>query len=165
MILLIDGRSGSGKTELANLLQAEVLHLDDVYPGWGGLRAASELLPTILRERRWQRYDWATGSLAEWHELGDGDIVVEGCGALSRASRAVADFGIWVQHPSASRKERALRREPHFASHWDEWALQEDAHEAREHPQQLADAIVDGSDVTVDLARWRAMVSPDRVEP
>ena len=156
MILLIDGRSGSGKTELGRLLGAPLLRMDDLYPGWGGLLEAADALPRILRDRRWQRYDWATESLAEWHELGDGDLVVEGCGALSRASRAMADFGIWVEHPTASRRARALAREPGFAAHWDDWAAQEHAFIAREHPRDLADAIVDGADVSAAAELWRA---------
>jgi len=159
MILLIDGRSGSGKTELGRLLGAPLLRMDDLYPGWGGLLEAADALPRILRDRRWQRWDWATSILAEWHELGDGNLVVEGCGALSRASRVLADFAIWVEHPTASRKQRALEREPDFAEHWDDWAAQEDAFIARENPRALADAIVDGTDVSVDVERWRAKLN------
>ena len=37
-ILLIDGRSGSGKSELATAIAAatgsQVVRLDDLYPGW-----------------------------------------------------------------------------------------------------------------------------------
>lgn len=156
MILLIDGRSGSGKTELAQQLGAPLLRMDDVYPGWSGLQAAAAMLPEILRARRWQRYDWATSSMGEWHELGDGDLVVEGCGALSRASRQLADLGVWVEHPPASRKQRALTREPLFQAHWDAWAAQEDAHIAAENPRGLADLIVDGADVSVAVAALRA---------
>lgn len=162
MILLIDGRSGSGKTELANLIVAgglaSLLRLDDIYPGWDGLAAASAQLPVILQTGRWQRYDWATSALAEWHEVGDGHLVVEGCGALTRASTKLADLAIWVEHPAASRKARALRREPDFADHWQSWALQEDAHIARERPLTLADEVVDGADVSIGLDRWRGML-------
>ena len=156
MILLVDGRSGSGKTELAQQLGAPVLRMDDLYPGWGGLQAATAMLPDILRTRRWQRYDWATSELCEWHELGEGDLVVEGCGALSRASRQLADFGVWVEHPADSRRERALTREPGFRPHWDAWAAQEDAHIAADNPRDLADLIVDGSDVSVAVRALRA---------
>lgn len=156
MILLIDGRSGSGKTELAQQLGAPLLRMDDLYPGWGGLQAAAEMLPEILRTRRWQRYDWATRGLSEWHQLGDGDLVVEGCGALTRASRQLADFGVWVEHPTASRKQRALAREPSFEPHWDAWAAQEDAHIAAENPRAIADLIVDGDDVSVAVDALRA---------
>ena len=156
MILLIDGRSGSGKTELAKLLGAPVLRMDDLYPGWGGLAAAAAQLPEILRTRRWQRYEWATQSLAEWNELGDSDLVVEGCGALTRASRALADLGVWVEHPTASRRLRALAREPGFEEHWDDWAEQEEAHLAREDPRRLADLVVDGADVSAAAHLLRA---------
>jgi uridine kinase len=159
VILLIDGRSGSGKTELGRLLGAPLLHMDDLYPGWDGLRAAADLLPEVLRSRRWQRYDWQAQGHAEWHELGDGDLVVEGCGALTAASRALADFAIWVEHPAALRKQRALAREPDFAAHWEHWAAQERSFIAREHPRALADAIVDGADVSADVERWRAMLN------
>jgi uridine kinase len=162
MILIIDGRSGSGKTELASLISegshAQVLHLDDLYPGWNGLAAASAQVPGIIQSGRWQRYDWATASLAEWHELSDADLIIEGCGALSRASRELCDFALWVEHPADARRVRALRREPDFASHWDAWARQEDEHIARENPRSLADAIVDGAKVSVGLAQWRAML-------
>ncbi len=160
MIILIDGRSGSGKTELGRLITAEsgapLLRMDDLYPGWHGLAEASAQLPEILRTRRWQRYDWGSRSLAEWNELGDGDLVVEGCGALSRQSRELADFGVWVEHPTVSRKQRALAREPGFADHWDDWADQEDAFIARERPRDLADQIIDGAKVSLAAAGLRA---------
>ena len=163
MILVIDGRSGSGKTELAAALLAavstvQVLHLDDVYRGWGGLAEASRALPSILRERRWQRWDWATSTLAEWHEFDPAlPLIVEGSGALTRATRELADFALWVEHPAAARQARALAREPGFATHWHDWAAQEDEHERVEDPRALADAVVDGADVARELWRWSAL--------
>ena len=46
LVILLDGGSGAGKTVLANEIAArieglQVVHLDDVYPGWYGLDAAS----------------------------------------------------------------------------------------------------------------------------
>jgi uridine kinase len=162
MILVIDGRSGSGKTELATLIgegrSVDLVHLDDIYPGWHGLAAASAQVPEIIRSGRWQRYDWATHALAEWHALTHPDLIIEGCGALTRASRELCDFAIWVEHPADARRERALRREPDFVDHWDAWARQEDEHIARENPRSLADATVDGAEVSAGRARWRAML-------
>lgn len=165
MILLIDGRSGSGKSELATGLAdvAQVVRLDDIYPGWDGLERASDLVPRIIAGRRYRRWDWATAAYAEWIELDPGPVVIEGCGALTRASRALADYALWVEHPAADRKRRALAREPDFEPHWLSWAAQEDEHIARENPQLLANETVDGSDVTVGLARWRGMLDPARV--
>ena len=168
MILLIDGRSGSGKSELATAIAARVpaaqlVRLDDVYPGWHGLQAGSDLVPGIIESRRWQRWDWGSSSYKEWHELDDGPLVIEGCGALSVANRALADFGIWVEHPDADRRRRALAREPGYAPHWDDWARQEAAFIARERPQRQADATVDGADVTGGLERWCGILETGRV--
>jgi uridine kinase len=151
-VVLIDGRSGAGKTtlarELAPLLDAQLVSLDDLYPGWQGLAAGSNAVhETILRDvdPGWTRWDWAANAPAEWHPVDrERPIVIEGCGALSRANRDRATLGIWVDLPAAERRRRALEREPEFAAHWREWAAQERAHAAREHPRTLADLVVPG---------------------
>lgn len=151
-VLLIDGRSGSGKTELASAIaqrspDAELLRLDDLYPGWGGLEKGSALVHTVvLSEHRWQRWDWHANKLAEWHRLDPTrPLIIEGCGALSKANRALATFGVWVELDSVTRKHRALDRDGEvFTSHWDAWAVQEEAFLAREHPHSIADLIVQG---------------------
>ncbi len=151
-VVLIDGRSGAGKStlarELAPLLGAQLVSLDDVYPGWGGLAAGSAAVhETILRDRDpgWRRWDWASERPAEWHPVDpSAPIVIEGCGALTRAGRALATFGIWVDGRAAERRRRALEREPGFARHWREWAAQERAHIARERPRSLADIVIAG---------------------
>ncbi|HEX7835187.1 MAG TPA: hypothetical protein VF479_06930 [Pseudolysinimonas sp.] len=151
-VVLIDGRSGAGKTTLAErlapLLGAQLVSLDDLYPGWGGLEAGSAAVrETVLRDvdPGWTRWDWASGEPAEWHPVDPAaPIVIEGCGALSRANRAIATFGIWIEVGAAERRRRALEREPGFAPHWAEWARQEREFAAREHPKSLADQVVSG---------------------
>jgi cytidylate kinase len=151
-VVLIDGRSGAGKStlarELAPRLGAQLVSLDDVYPGWHGLEAGSAAVhEMVLREHDpgWRRWDWDAQEPAEWHPVDpDLPIVIEGCGSLSRANRALATFGIWVEVPAAERRRRALEREPGFAPHWREWAAQERAFAAREHPRELADEVVTG---------------------
>ena len=130
------------------LLGAQLVSLDDLYPGWDGLEAGSAAVhETVLRDvdPGWRRWDWATERPAEWHPVDPAaPIVIEGCGAMSRANRALATFGIWVDVPAAERRRRALEREPEFAPHWKEWAAQEREFAAREHPRALADVTVPG---------------------
>ncbi|CAN5266164.1 AAA family ATPase [soil metagenome] len=162
LTVLIDGRSGSGKTTLATALQhtwkASVLvHLDDIYPGWDGLQAATEHIHTgVLLPRsegqpgRWRRWDWTIGAAAEWHSIApDQPLIIEGAGALTAANRALADFGIWVECPELVRKQRALGRDgAGYAAYWDQWAAQEDDHIAHHQPQSVADIIVTGNPPT-----------------
>ncbi|MDQ1573721.1 MAG: hypothetical protein QOH44_1280 [Actinomycetota bacterium] len=146
-VILIDGGSGSGKTELAAVLApaigAELVRLDDIYPGWDGLEAASQMVPGIIETNRWRRWDWVAGEPAEWHDLDPHrPLVIEGCGSLSRANRALATFGIWVELDEPTRKARALARDGDaYAPHWDRWAAQERAFFERERPDRLADDI------------------------
>lgn len=74
-IILIDGRTGSGKTTFAAALQnrlfqkgesaPRVIHMDDLYEGWYGLQTGVDYLirhvlnPLGRREgASWQEYDW-----------------------------------------------------------------------------------------------------------
>ncbi|WP_231601752.1 ATP-binding protein [Salinibacterium sp. NG253] len=152
---LIDGRSGSGKTELGRAMAAawpevQLVKLDDFYPGWDGLDAASALVPRILTELRWQEWNWLTDSPGAWHKLdGDRPIVFEGIGALSRASAPLVDHSIWVELDDVSRKKRALDRDGDtYAPHWERWARQELRFMVRENPRELADETLDGADIS-----------------
>ncbi|MEP6482034.1 MAG: ATP-binding protein [Rhodoglobus sp.] len=161
--ILIDGRSGSGKTELARALvdawpTAQLVRLDDLYPGWGGLAEGSASVPRLLRNHRWQSWDWGVGAPGAWRSFDPGrPVVVEGVGALSRASRPLADVALWVELDDATRKRRALARDGNsYATHWADWAAQEIEFIAREHPRDLADAVIDGRSAAIALAAARA---------
>ena len=152
-VVLIDGGSGAGKTSLgerlAPAIDAQLVSLDDIYPGWDGLEAGSAAVVTdVLRsdDPGWRAWDWAAGIAAGWHPLDPHRaLVVEGCGALSRAARDRATLGVWVELDTAERKRRALARDGDaYAPHWDRWARQEAAFWAREHPWELADVIWQG---------------------
>ena len=151
-VVLLDGRSGSGKSvlaaSLAPALDAQLLSLDELYPGWEGLEAGSAAVhETVLRsiDPGWARWDWAGGATAEWHPLDpDRAMVIEGCGALSRANRALATFGIWLELDAAERRRRFSERDAgRFDRYWDGWAAQEDAFISREHPAAIADLVID----------------------
>lgn len=149
-VVLVDGRSGTGKTTLGGTLAielgAQLVHLDDVYPGWDGLLAAStavveDVLGTPSGYRQW---DWERSEPAAWVSLDpDEPLVVEGCGALSRASASLATLRIWMSADDAERKRRAIDRDGAvFAEQWDRWAAQEDAFIAEQDPASLADVVL-----------------------
>ncbi|WP_344203090.1 ATP-binding protein [Pseudolysinimonas kribbensis] len=147
-VVLVDGGSGAGKTSLgerlAPALGAQLVSLDDIYPGWDGLEAGSAaVVADVLRSEDpgWRGWDWTTQQPGIWHPVDPArPLVVEGCGALSRAARRLATLGVWVELDAASRRRRALARDGDaYAPHWDRWARQEAAFAAREHPHLHAD--------------------------
>jgi uridine kinase len=152
LVVLIDGHSGSGKTtlatQLAEALDAQHVPLDLFYPGWGGLEVGSAMVKGVLDAATpgYTRWDWERMAAAERVELDPvRHIVVEGSGAMSRANRALATFGIWIRLDQAERKRRALARDGDgYLDHWDRWAAQEQHFFLRERPDALADALMDG---------------------
>lgn len=152
MITLIDGRSGSGKTQLAARLAAEtgarVIHMDDLYAGWHGLATGSRLLERAIlaplaggRAATWRRWDWAAGEYRDEERAAPGErLIVEGCGSLTLATRQHAAHAIWLEAPERVRRARALERDGDD-SWWLLWRAQEDAHIAANDPAALADEV------------------------
>lgn len=151
-VLLIDGGSGSGKTTLGIALQtglcvlgqpAQLVSLDDCYPGWDGLAAASEMVardilnPEVPGYRRW---NWATSQPAEWVDIDpDRPLIVEGSGALTPESAAYATLSVWLERDADDRRQAALDRDgAAFIPHWDRWAAQERRHWSAHRPWELA---------------------------
>ncbi|MGN6273497.1 MAG: ATP-binding protein [Protaetiibacter sp.] len=150
-VLLIDGRSGAGKTvlarRLASLTGATLVSLDEVYPGWDGLAAGAAAVPGIIRDGIWRRWDWTSDRPGDAASIDrSGSLIVEGCGAISRASRPLADHAWWLERDDAERKARALARDGDaYAPHWDRWAAQEQAFAAAERSRELADLVISPS--------------------
>jgi uridine kinase len=156
-IILIDGRSGAGKSTFADLVAlrlpgSAIIRLDDVYPGWDGLRAGAETVRTDVLEplRRgeageWPLWDWVSDAPSGRRGRCDPApfVIVEGAGVLTEASAWLADVTVWLDAPSDARKERALARDGDtFRPHWERWAEQEETH-LREHaPATRAGIIV-----------------------
>lgn len=157
--VVIDGRSGAGKSTLADLVVAawdrpgrvRLLRLDDVYPGWGGLSAATRTVThDVLIARAagvagsWRAWDWDADRPAERRTIGAfGDLIVEGCGSLTPATAALADVSVWVDGDADARRHRALLRDGDgFRPHWEEWAAQEADHIDEHRPAERADLVV-----------------------
>ena len=152
--VLLDGPSGAGKSTLADALVSawpgavSIVRMDNIYPGWGGLAAASNhvhdrlLEPRSLgAESRWRRHDWEIDGPAEWHTVpGDRSLILEGCGALSHRNAGLATLRIWLDADDDIRKRRALARDRGgFDAHWDDWQRQFERFVAAESPRETAD--------------------------
>src|SRR6478672_10427407 len=85
-LVAIDGPSGAGKTTLAArvaaALAAPTVHMDDLYPGWDGLRAATTRLHQWVveplqsgRPARYRRWDWDVDAYAEWVQLPASEVI------------------------------------------------------------------------------------------
>lgn len=159
-VILIDGRSGAGKSSLAHRLVArwpmagrvQLVALDSLYPGWDGLDAGVEAArDLILRPHArgligvWQRWDWEAAAHAEAHAVDPSlPLILEGAGLLTSVNSRLADVRVWLESPPQSRRRRALDRDGEtYEPHWERWARQEDVHLERDAPYQLASHVFD----------------------
>ncbi|PPG30514.1 hypothetical protein [Pseudoclavibacter sp. RFBB5] len=159
-VVLIDGGSGSGKTTLAGELLhefrargfggAQLVSLDDAYPGWGGLAAASRAVHRDMLSRAhpgYESWDWAADAPGPWRDIdASAPLIIEGCGALSRESAPLATTAVWIELDEAHRKPRALSRPGDigvFEEFWEMWAAQEREHWRRNAPFLLADVVIE----------------------
>lgn len=169
-VILIDGRSGSGKTRFAEHLMAalgatsgqagasrstlpapnttpQLVHLEDFYPGWGGLFAAARMLAAEVLQPNcpgFRRWNWEKNTPGPWQPVDPGrPLVVEGVGALSPEvlavlrRRGIPHRTLVLDAPTPLRKHRALHRDPYYAPWWNMWAAQERAHIARRPAPEL----------------------------
>lgn len=142
LIIGIDGRSGSGKTQLADMLNfsftaehfaVRVLHLDSIYPGWDGLEEGTKTWQKISRNLRkgkpasYREWDWHADAPGTEHKIDpaqDTVIICEGVGA----SAGTCDVRIVVKAPDELRYRRAIDRDGEtYRPHWERWAAQEEA--------------------------------------
>lgn len=158
-VVLIDGRSGAGKTSLARTLVArwplrgrvQLVALDSIYPGWDGLDDGVALAKDLILTPHakglvgvWQRWDWTVGEPAEAHAVDPSlPLIVEGSGVLTPTTARLADVRVWLESPPASRKQRALARDGEtYRPHWERWARQEHRHVTRDDPMNLATLVI-----------------------
>jgi uridine kinase len=155
-VLALDGPSGAGKTTLTDALLAgldprttALVRMEDLYPGWDGLEAATarlatEVLPPLLRGEpaRFRRWDWAQDRYGTVADLVLPKLVtiVEGVGSGTLAAASSISALVFVDAPEQVRYDRAMARDGEgYRPHWERWAAQERAYFRREHPERRAD--------------------------
>lgn len=158
-IIALDGPGGAGKSSLAKQLSqklgnAPIIHTDD-FASWDNpLNWWPRLLEQVLEPlshneiARYQRYDWGTKRLAEWHEIQPFDyLLLEGVSSSREAFRPYLACSIWIETPRKERLRRGLERDGETArSQWEEWMASEDEYIEREHPEQKADLVINGTE-------------------
>ncbi|MFT4416873.1 uridine kinase family protein [Fredinandcohnia humi] len=172
LLIGIDGCGGSGKSTFANKLKDEctnvtVVHMDDFYlPSSQIIHSHPEnkpigadfdwkrMLHQVLeplsqnKEGQYQRYDWVTDRLAEWHTVPVGGIVIiEGCYSIRKELANIYDYTIWVDCPRETRLSRGLTRDGEEARDmWENnWMISEDMYVEVHKPSERADLIVNGT--------------------
>ena len=160
-IFAVDGRGGSGKSTIADLLHhavpnSLVIHTDDIawhhsFFDWGDLLIEHILKPLHSGKAvRYQPPGWQphgrTGSI----DIAAGLtlVIVEGVGASRTEAMPWIDRSIWVQADLDEAKRRCLAREGNTEearTFWDEWMREEVDFLQRQRPWERAAAIVNNT--------------------
>jgi F420-dependent oxidoreductase-like protein len=157
-LVAIDGPGGSGKSTFAERLSkaagnARIIHTDDFASADNPINWWPRLLRDVIeplsqhKPARYQRYDWPTEAMAEWHTVEPTPIVIiEGVSSGRSEWAQHLSFVIWIETPRAIRLVRAVERDGHEAlDDWAVWMAAEDAHYARDPTRERSDVVVDGT--------------------
>ncbi len=158
-IIAIDGPGGAGKSSLAEQLSQKlgstpIVHTDD-FASWDNPlnwwpRLIAQVLEPLYHNdiARYQRYDWGTQRMAEWHEIQPSEyLLLEGVSSSREAFRPYIALSIWIETPRQERLRRGLERDGETSlTQWEEWMASEDEYIEREHPEQNTDLVIDGTE-------------------
>jgi|SRR6478735_5912189 len=160
-VLLVDGRSGGGKTTFAEraarLLEGAVVHSDDL--AWNHDAVAWDELAVRHVLEPWRRGEAIDFRPPAWVTHGrDGAVtvpegvrvlVLEGVGAGRASLAAHADAVVWVQSDRLEARERGLRRDVELGrtteeaeQFWDGWMGAEEPFLAADRPWERASLVV-----------------------
>jgi len=157
-IIAIDGPGGAGKSSFAEQLSQQldnalILHTDD-FASWENPlnwwpRLLEQVLEPLSRNQtaHYQRHDWNTKRLEEWHKVQPVEyLILEGVSSSRAAFRPYIAFSIWIETPRQERLRRGLERDGEAARPlWEEWMAQEDEYIKREYPEQKANLVINGT--------------------
>jgi uridine kinase len=166
-LIAVDGPSGAGKTwfalRLAKILDAPVVHTDDLVDGWDDqftfwARLERRVLGPLRRGETavYQRYQWHRRAFdPEPVRLAPAPVViVEGVTSARRVIRPELTLAVFVDAPAPLRLARALARDGDdslaFRAYLERWRVAENRHFAEDQTVEHADLVVDGAAETGD---------------
>lgn len=172
LLIGVDGCGGSGKSTLSKKLKDElpdvtVVHKDDFHfpssqlindvpankpigSDFDWKRLLAQVLKPLSsgQDGYYQRYDWDTDTLAEFHTVPAGGIVIiEGVYSTRKELEDYYDLKIWVDCPRELRLARGIERDGEAAREmWAaNWMVAEDMYVQQQKPSERADIIISGT--------------------
>ena len=162
-LILVDGRSGSGKStfaeRLARILDGAVVHSDDISWHHDPIHWADVLVDGIIAP--WRRGEPVYFRPPGWVVQGRPGaievppqpvLIVEGVGVGRSGLAARAELVVWVQSDRDEARRRGLQRDvelgrtPNEAeAFWDEWMRAEEPFLADDRPWSRAALVVNGT--------------------
>lgn len=158
-LITIDGRAGSGKTTLAEDLhlhlqvrwRVEVIHLDDLYPGWTaalGAHLTNSLTRIVGSLEKGEPvslniFNWSSGEFDSLRSFTAPEIlIIEGVGSGQSSIRDSVAVTIWMEIGPEIGLKRVLERDgDQISTHMQEWQVMEVEHFKREATREGADFI------------------------
>ncbi|GAB2595159.1 uridine kinase family protein [Pseudactinotalea suaedae] len=161
-VVIIDGPAGSGKTTVAARvedaarargLSCAVVHMDDLYEGWEGMRRGGEAATRVLRAlasgepASYRRYHWVAERYVETVPVPPVDLlVIEGVGSARLEHLDLVSTLVWVEEPDPQeRLRRGIARDgAQVETHWRRWMVEEAELFAEVGTRERADVHLDG---------------------
>jgi len=165
-LVLVDGRSGGGKStfaeRLSQLLDGALVHSDDIAWNHDPIHWADLLVDGVIAP--WRRGDaihfrppgWVAQDRPGAVELRPNPVlIVEGVGAGRSGLAAGAELVVWVQSDLAEAHRRGIARDVELGrtpeeaeAFWDEWMRAEEPFFATDQPWTRASLVVNGTPPT-----------------
>ncbi|HEY8651628.1 MAG TPA: hypothetical protein VIL87_00840 [Dermatophilaceae bacterium] len=165
-LVLVDGRSGGGKStfagRLSQLLDGALVHSDDIAWHHDPIHWADVLVEGVIAP--WRRGDaihfrppgWVAQDRPGAVDLPPNPVlIVEGVGAGRSGLAAVAELVVWVQSDRAEARRRGIARDVELGrtpddaeDFWDEWMRAEEPFLANDQPWTRASPVVNGTPPT-----------------
>ncbi|MCP3764973.1 uridine kinase [Domibacillus sp. A3M-37] len=185
LIIGIDGASASGKSTIADKLRkldnrVVIVHMDDFYRpseeqkainpeviggNFDWKRVCEQVLTPLSHNKfgRYQRYDWDTDQMAEWHDVPTGGIlIIEGCYSIRKELLPLYDVRIWIDSPKQTSLERIVQREQVGTGNrylWENvYRPDEEKYIEVQRSWEHADLIIDGTGQIGDISIYEVNV-------